>query len=131
MNQIYDSRPLARYEIASGATIACGSLVALDGSGKAVSASDTAGLRVIGAAVKTVDGKVEVGCGIIAFANDAGNPLTRADRGKAAFIKDALTVDAAGGTNKITAGIVVDVIDGDVYLDLTPAALAVAELAQK
>ena len=131
MNQIRITSPLERYELASGVTIPGGSLVALDGSGKAVSAADAAGLRVIGAAVKTVDGKVEVGCGIIAFANDSGNPLTRADRGKAAFVKDALTVDAAGGTNKITAGIVVDVIDGDVYLDLTPAALAVAELAKK
>lgn len=126
MNQIRITSPLERYELASGVTIPGGSLVALDGAGKAVPASDTAALRVIGVAEKEVDGTVEVVDGIFSFANDTVNPLTRAHRGRTAFVKDALTVDSTGGTNKIPAGIVVDISDGDVYVDITPAALAAA-----
>ena len=131
MSSICNTSALERYEIATGTTIPHYGLVALDGDGKAVPASDTVSCSVIGVAEKEVDGKIEVVSGIFAFANDTDDPLTRADRGKAAFVKDALTVDAAGSANKVVAGIVVDVVDGDVYLDTTPAALAAANALPK
>ena len=125
MNRINHSSPLARYKIASGSTIGYGALVALNGSGKAVPAADTDGLRVIGVAVSIDGDEVEAASGIFGFANDTTHALTRADRGKAAFVKDSSTV-AGTSTNGIVAGIVVDVHDGVVYVDLSPAALKAA-----
>ena len=119
MNRIDSTSPLDLYEIKSGSVITSGALVALDGDGKAVSAGDTPGITVIGVAGRTMDGSVEVLSGIFAL---TGTGVSRTARGKAVYVKDANT----GGTNKITAGIVVDVYDGNVYVDLSPAALGSA-----
>ena len=125
MKRIDHPSPLARYTVATGSTIGYGALVALNGDGKAVPAADTAGLRVIGVAVRIDGGEVEAASGIYGFANDTTHALTRADRGKTAYVKDSLTVSSQG-TNGIVAGIVVDVSDGEVYVDLSPAALKAA-----
>ena len=125
MQRLNGTRPLARYEIASGSTIVSGNLVALNGEGKAVPAADTAGLRVIGVAELVTDGYVEVTDGVYSFANDTTHALTRAARGKAAYVKDKSTV-ASEGSNGIVAGIVADVHDGEVYLEISPAALKAA-----
>ena len=125
MNRINGTSPLARYEIASGATIEPRDIVALNGDGKAVPAADTAGLKVIGVAAKVDADGVEVESGIYSFANDTTHAVTRAARGTACFIKDKATVTATG-TNSIAAGIVVDVHDGEVYVDLSPAAIKAA-----
>ena len=125
MQRLNGTRPLARYEIASGSTIVSGNLAALDNSGKAIPAADTADLIVIGAADRIENGSVEVMDGVFSFANDTTHPLTRSDRGKVAFVKDAVTVTASS-SNSVPAGIVVDVYEGEVYLDLTPAAIKAA-----
>ena len=125
MQRLNGTRPLEKYEIASGSTIVSGNLVALNAEGKAVPAADTAGLRVIGVAESARDGMVEVEDGVFSFVNDTTHALTRADRGKVAYVKDKNTV-ASTGTNLIPAGIVVDVCGDEVYLDVTPAALKAA-----
>ena len=125
MQRLNGTRPLARYEIASGSTIVSGNLAALDNSGKAIPAADTADLIVIGAAGRIENGSVEVMDGVFSFANDTTHPLTRSDRGKVAFVKDAGTVTASS-SNSVPAGIVVDVYEGEVYLDVTPAAVKAA-----
>ena len=125
MQRLNGTRPLEKYEIASGSTIVSGNLVALNAEGKAVPAADTAGLRVIGVAEYARDGMVEVGDGVFSFANDTTHALTRADRGKVAYVKDKDTV-ASTGTNLIPAGIVVDVYESEVYLDVSPTAVKAA-----
>ena len=125
MQRLNGTRPLEKYEIASGSTIVSGNLVGLNAEGKAVPAADTAGLRVIGIAEYARDGMVEVGDGVFSFANDTTHALTRADRGKVAYVKDKDTV-ASTGTNLIPAGIVVDVYESEVYLDVSPAAVKAA-----
>ena len=125
MNRINGTSPLARYEIASGATITPRDIVALNGDGKAVCAADTAGLKVIGVAARVDAGGVEVESGIFSFANDTTHAVARTARGTACYIKDKATV-ASQGTNGIAAGIVIDVHDGEVYVDMTPAALKAA-----
>ena len=57
MQRLNGTRPLARYEIASGSTIVSGNLAALDNSGKAIPAADTAGLFVIGTADRIENGR--------------------------------------------------------------------------
>lgn len=125
MQRLNGTRPLARYEIASGSTIVSGRLVALNAESKAVPAADTAGLVVIGAADRIENGSVEIMDGVFSFANDTTHPLTRSDRGKVAFVKDAGTVTASS-SNSVPAGIVVDVYEDEVYLDVTPAAIKAA-----
>ena len=126
MPALNGTQPLAKYEIAASSVIESGNLVALDASGKAVPASDSASITVIGAAACATDGFVEVTDGVFSFANDTADPLTRADRGKTAFVKNASTVDKTGGTGRIPAGVVVDVYEDEVYVQVTPAALLAA-----
>lgn len=126
MNKLNTTMPLARYEIASGSTVAPGNLVALNADGKAVPAADTAGLTVIGFAGRSDAEGLDVHDGVVGFANASGAAaLTRADRGAAAYVVDAVTVGKSS-TNSIAAGIVVDVFDGEVFVECTPAALAAA-----
>lgn len=126
MSELRIGNPLTPYTIADGATINPGELVALNAAGTAVPASDTAGLTVVGIAERVEDGTVEVHCGIIGITNDTTAPVTRAMRAAAVYIKDANTV-AASATNKIPAGICVDVYEGTVYVDTTPVAIAAAK----
>lgn len=129
MSTLNGTRPLAKYEIAASSVIESGNLVALNASGKAVPASDSASIAVIGVADRVMDGFVEVIDGVFSFANDTADPLTRAERGKSAFVKSASTVNKTGGTNKIPAGVVVDVYEDEVYVQVTPTALLAAAAA--
>lgn len=129
MNRIHGTSPLGRYTIADSTSITPGQLVALNGDGKAVPASDAAGLKIVGVAQEVVDGEVEVFSGIVSLANgSSGAAFAKTDRGAAAYVVDAVTVGKTA-TNKIIAGIVIDVYDGEVYVAVEPAAIAAAAAA--
>lgn len=124
MNRLNGTDALARYQVASGSTIAPGDLVALNGDGKAVPAADTAGLKVIGVAKSVTDGEVEIFNGVVTMEDGASTAaLSRADRGEPVYAVDARTVGKTA-TNKIVAGLMVDLYDGDVYLLCDPCAIA-------
>ena len=113
-------------EVASDNTVYAGGIVAQNSSGKAVPASDTANLVVLGRAEATVGagGKVVIRTGVFLFDNGTSSEeLTAADIGAAAFIVDDHTVGKIGGTNHIPAGIVIDVTADGVAVEITPAAL--------
>ena len=129
MNRLHGTMPLARYELAANAVIQAGELVALNADGKAVPAADTAGLRVIGIAKTVTAEGVEIEDGIFALTNDTTSPVTRVMRGKLCVAKNASTV-AATSTNSVAAGLVVDVYDNEVYVDLRLPALAAAVAQQ-
>ncbi len=123
--------PLATYEIASGASPAVGDIVALNSEGKIVVASDAASITVIGECVRVQNGTCEVHGGIISLKNDTTNAVTRAMRGRTCYIKDKETVDSNGGTNKVPCGIVIDVYEGEVYVNIDAHAIALAKVAQQ
>ena len=113
-------------EVASDNTVYAGGIVAQNSSGKAVPASDTANLVVLGRAEATVGagGKVLIRTGVFLFDNGTSSEeLTAADIGAAAYIVDDHTVGKVGGTNKIPAGIVIDVTADGVAVEITPTAL--------
>ena len=113
-------------EVASENTVYAGSIAAQNSSGKAVPASDTANLVVLGRAEATVGAgeKVLIRTGVFLFDNGTSSEeLSAADIGAVAFIVDDHTVGKVGGTNKIPAGIVVDVTAEGVAVEITPAAL--------
>ena len=124
MNRLNGTDALARYQVASGSTITPGDLVALNGNGKAVPAADTAGLKIIGVAKSVADGEVEIFNGVVTMGNGTSTAaLSRADRGEPVYAVNARTVGKTA-TNKIVAGLMVDLYDGDVYVICDPAAIA-------
>lgn len=121
MNRLNGTDALARYQVASGSTITPGDLVALNGDGKAVPAADTAGLKVIGVAKSVTDGEVEIFNGVVTMENGASTAAL--SRGEPVYAVNAHTVGKTA-TNKIVAGLMVDLYDGDVYLLCDPCAIA-------
>ena len=113
-------------EVASDNTVYAGAIAAQNSSGKAVPASDTANLVVLGRAEATVGagGNLVIRTGVFLFDNGTSSEeLTAADIGTAAYIVDDHTVGKIGGTNHIPAGIVIDVTADGVAVEITPAAL--------
>ena len=100
---------LRQFETA--AKIYTGALVALNSAGKAVPASDTAGLTVVGRAELTAEsGKmvtVKIGCFL--YENSTGAAVTAVEVGKVCYVADDQTVAKTGGTNSIVAGLVYDI----------------------
>ena len=117
-------------ETASGSTIYAGAIAAQNSSGKAVGASDTANLVVLGRAEGTVTEGVKalIRTGVFLFDNGTSSEeLTAADIGGAAYVVDDHTVGKVGGTNHIPAGIVIDVTAEGVAVEITPNAVAAAK----
>ncbi len=130
MERLNGTSPFALYEIASGAALAAGNIVALNSAGKAVPAADTADLKVIGIAFQVLDDSVQLDNmdSIVMFDNSRIYALARTDRGSVAYVEDASTV-ASASTYKIAAGLVVDVTDDGVFVDQSPNAMATARAA--
>lgn len=129
MNYLSDTQPFSYYECHASTPPVADALCALNVAGKAVIASDTAGLKCIGIAEAINNSVVQVNTSLLLLANDvAAGKISRLDRGAVAYVKDSLTVTKTPGTNKIFAGIIVDVThDNEVAVDCSPVALAVAK----
>ncbi len=111
-NRKTSERVPALRQFEAGAKIYAGALVALNSAGKAVPASDTAGLTVIGRAELTAEsGKmVTVKTGCFRFDNSTSTAEIKATEiGKVCYVTDDQTVSKTGGTNNIVAGLVFDV----------------------
>ena len=120
------------YERESAAAIFAGALVAQNGSGNAVPASDAAGLTVLGRAEHSAatGEKVLVRTGVYLFDNGAsGEALSPADIGAVCYVVDDHTVGKAGGTYHCPAGIVIDVTEDGVAVLVSPLAVAGARTA--
>lgn len=105
------------YSREAAATIYAGALAAQNADGKAVPASDAAGLVVLGRA----ETGANAGFGVLirkgAYLCNNGEgaeALTGADIGKECFVVDDNTVGKVGGTNKVKAGTVLDVTENGV-----------------
>lgn len=115
----------ANYTLASNVIVYVGALVAVNGNGLLVPASDTAGLNVIGRAEKTVDNSsasyeaaanVDVLRGIFRYAN--GGSFSNAHVGDYTYALDDQTVFTASlATNDIIAGTIVNVDSSGVWID--------------
>lgn len=103
------------YEIASSTTIYPGSIVALNSTGKAVPASDTAGLVVVGRAESiAANGRIIVKTGVFLYDNAtaATETLAVGDINQKVFVMDDQTAGKVGGTNMIPCGILRDILPG-------------------
>lgn len=121
-----DTRPgdLLSLPLAAATKIFLGTLVARDSAGRAVPASDTAGLRVVGRAEETVDNSagaaaalsIEIRLGCFKFTNSGTAAVDADDVGKMAVVEDDQTV-AETSTNLVTAGRITAVDSDGVWVD--------------
>jgi len=115
------------YEREAAGTIYAGALVAQNADGKAVTASDAASLIVLGRAENSaVSGEtVRIASGAYLYENGtSGEALTAADIGGVCFVVDDQTVGKVGGSHNVVAGVVLDVTDDGVAVQI-PALLVV------
>ena len=110
--EIYTGGMKYIYRRTAGAEILAGALVAQNSSGEAVPAADAFGLVILGRAENSASAGEGVAVKRASFIYDNGEgaeALTVADIGKECFALDDATVGKTGGTNKVKAGIVLDV----------------------
>lgn len=126
-----------QFPVGAAKKIYAGTLVALNATGYAVPAADTAGLRVIGRAEQEIDNSagadgdltINVTRGIFRYDNSGTHAFTKADIGKRAYVEDDSTV-ASQNTHGVTAGIIVDFDSDGVWVDTTRANVVPTSLAQ-
>lgn len=100
------------YSCTAASEIFAGALVARNGENLAVPAADAAGVVVLGRAENSAAAgeKIVVKRGVFLYENGEGSEaLTQADIGADCFVCDDQTVGKIGGTNKVKAGVVLDV----------------------
>jgi hypothetical protein len=109
--------------VAAATMLYAGTLVAIDASGNAVPAADTAGLKVLGRCEEDVVNaglagakSVRVKRGVFRFANSATSAVDADDVGLPCYVEDDSTV-AETGDNSIVAGIVIEVGSEGVWID--------------
>lgn len=102
------------YEATAKTQIYRGALTALDADGNAVPASDSPNLAVIGRAesAAAANDKLVIRRGTFIYDNGTGGEaLSKTDINQECFVLDDHTVGKVGGTNKVKAGIVIDVTE--------------------
>lgn len=126
--ELRGTNPLDVYPLDDAADIKPGDIACENAEGKIVEASDAAGLVVRGIAVK-VDKKektVEVRDGIVALDLAESNTPERKDRGKPVYAVSATEV-AISSDYGVIAGCLVDVYEGEAYVDVRPGNATAAE----
>ena len=110
---------LVSLTVKAATTIYAGALVAVDATGYAVPASDTAGLKVLGRAEHgaAAGEPLLVKRGTFLFGNKSGDLLTAAHIGGYCYVADDETVQATANNNAIIAGVVRGVVTDGVYVD--------------
>jgi len=126
-------QPVNEFTIYNAEIIYPGGMVAVDYTDEVQMAADTAGLRVIGQAMlkvdNTNDGEVleakDIRRSIVRYNNSSTYPVVRSAIGQNCYVEDDNIV-AAFSTNLVPAGIIFDIDSDGVWVDQTPAALALA-----
>jgi hypothetical protein len=102
-----------------------GGLIAINGSGYALPAADTAGLIVIGRNETDADNSggadgainTNVSRGIFKYNNSTAHAIAAANVLSTCYVEDDSTVSTNGGTNSIVAGLVIAVDSTGVWVD--------------
>ena len=105
-----------------------GEMISQDATPEALASTDTASTTVLGVGTHYVDNSadgetvIDISTAIHLMDNSSGNPVAKTDIGTVCYVEDACTVAvAAGPTNDIVAGVVVEVTSDGVYVDFDPA----------
>lgn len=131
LTDVRDTREIeGRYRVfVASAQIFCGALVAINADGKAVPAGSSGALKVVGRAEHNAAAgeTIQTAAGVFCYGNGTGGALlTAADVGGPAYVVDDETV---GKTGTVIAGIVFQVDDDGVWIDLKAGTITITQAA--
>ena len=113
-------------EVSSGSVVYPGAICAVNSSGKAVPASDAAGLIVIGRCEEVLSGgRIIAKSGVYVYDNGSSTEaLASTEINKKVYVVDDQTVGKVGGSNAVVAGVMRDILpSGGIVVEIGNQAL--------
>ena len=108
------------FTVAGGSTVYAGGITAVNSSGKAVPATSSGTITVVGRAENTASGgeTVKTRSGMFLYSPVSSGAITLNDLNKPCYVLDDQTVTLTGGTAAIVAGVVRDVTADGVVAEI-------------
>ena len=108
------------FTVATGSTVYAGAITAVNSSGKAIPATSSGAITVVGRAENTaVAGEtVKTRSGMFLYNPVSSGAISVTDLNKKCYVADDQTVTLTSGTSAVVAGVVRDVISGGVVTEI-------------
>ena len=108
------------FTVASGSTVYAGAITAVNSSGKAIPATSSGAITVIGRAENTATAgeTVKTRSGMFLYNPVSSGAISVTDVNKKCYVADDHTVTLTSGTSAVVAGVVRDVISGGVVTEI-------------
>ena len=128
LTQARDTREIAaggihytrEFIVATGSTVYAGAITALNSSGKAVPATSSGALTVIGRAENTASAgeTVKTRSGMFLYNPVSSGAIAATDLNKTCYVADDQTVTLTSGTSAVIAGTIRGIADGGVVAEI-------------
>ena len=108
------------FTVASGSTVYAGGITAVNSGGKAIPATSSGVITVVGRAENTASGgeTVRTRSGMYLYSPVSSGAFTMNDLNKTCYVKDDQTLTLTGGTAAVVAGVVRDVLPDGVVAEI-------------
>ena len=108
------------FTVAAGSTVYAGGITAINSSGKAIPATSSGAITVVGRAENTASGgeTVRTRSGMFLYSPVSSGAVALSDLNKTCYVKDDQTVMLTSGTSAVVAGSVRDVTAGGVVVEI-------------
>jgi len=108
------------FTVASGSTVYAGAITAINSSGKAIPATASGAITVVGRAENTAAGgeTVKTRSGMFLYNPVSSGAIAITDLNKKCYVTDDQTLTLTSGTSAVTAGVVRDVTAGGVVAEI-------------
>ena len=108
------------FTVASGSTVYAGAITAVNSSGKAIPATSSGAITVIGRAENTATAgeTVKTRSGMFLYNPVSSGAISVTDVNKKCYVADDQTVTLTSGTSAVVAGVVRDVTAGGVVTEI-------------
>ena len=108
------------FTVATGSTVYAGAITAVNSSGKAIPATSSGAITVVGRAENTATGgeAVKTRSGMFLYNPVSSGAISVTDLNKRCYIADDQTVTLTSGSSAVIAGVVRDVTSGGVVAEI-------------
>ena len=108
------------FTVATGSTVYAGAITAVNSSGKAIPATSSGAITVVGRAENTATGgeAVKTRSGMFLYNPVSSGAISVTDLNKKCYVVDDHTVTLTSGTSAVVAGVVRDVVSGGVVTEI-------------
>lgn len=108
------------FTVASGSTVYAGGITAVNSSGKAIPATSSGAITVVGRAENTAVGgeTVRTRSGMFLYSPVSSGAIVVGDLNKTCYVKDDQTITMTGGTAAVVAGVVRDVLPEGIVAEI-------------